>query len=359
MKRVGRVSSARRYEGFGNHLLGHASRIEGALRLFVHDGLEPRPATALLREANEVRLDQLPDFVACVLAPSPLQFARIDEVATVRADRFPQLSMPSPVVATVCTIGGVHGAAGANPSITARSSLGIRVGPIRLVYDEDVGDFEESGLIACTPSPQPGLTTPRWCPSPRRYRFPPDQRNRLDHDPWRSAASSTRIAWRVAAASSQLPSSRHRADEDSGIGRVRTHADAVAEDGTTGTRARWIDGEHRHRVAERAQHTDEPIGERRLANARRAGDADGVGMTAVGCERRHCRAGCLLIGLDERQQARHAGPVTASDALDEARGVGAGTRQAVLVPDRHSVATSPGLGVPARPDPVAPARQPD
>ena len=81
-----------------------------------------------------------------------------------------------------------------------------------------------------------------------------------------------------------------------------------------------------------------------LPDARRARDADRVGAAAVGRERRHRRAGCLLTGLDERQQARHAGAITASDALGEARGIGAGARQASSCP----IVTAPSLVARAR-----------
>ena len=109
---------------------------------------------------------------------------------------------------------------------------------------------------------------------------------------------------------------------------MRAHAHAVAEDGTARTRARRVDCEHRHGVAERAHDTEEPIGERRLARTWRASDADRVGLPAVGRQRRHRRAGRLVSGFDERQQARYAGALTASDALGEGLARRRGARQA-------------------------------
>ena len=121
-------------------------------------------------------------------------------------------------------------------------------------------------MFACTPSPQPGVTTTTVvsvAPAMSSSTWPtPTVSTRTHGVP---LASSTRIAWGAAAA--RPPSWPRVAIErmnTSGSVAWRAHAHTVAEDRAAGTRARRIDREHRHRIALRPEDTHDLIGERRL-----------------------------------------------------------------------------------------------
>ena len=108
-------------------------------------------------------------------------------------------------------------------------------------------------MFACTPSPQPGLTTTTVvsaAPAISSSTWPtPTVSTRIHGVP---LASSTRIACGVAVGeAAELAARGHRTDEHAGIGGVGAHAHAVAEDGPAGPWARRVDREHRDRVAER------------------------------------------------------------------------------------------------------------
>ena len=66
----------------------------------------------------------------------------------------------------------------------------------------------------------------------------------------------------------------HRADEDAAVGVELGHADAVAEDRAAGEGRRRVDGDDADALLLRAVVLRHRRDERRLARARRAGDAD-------------------------------------------------------------------------------------
>ena len=83
-----------------------------------------------------------------------------------------------------------------------------------------------------------------------------------------------RVAGRAREAA-QMSARRHAADEHALVGRVRLHAQAIAEHRAAGERARRIDGDHADARAGCARNSvDQPIDERALARAGRTGDAD-------------------------------------------------------------------------------------
>ena len=70
----------------------------------------------------------------------------------------------------------------------------------------------------------------------------------------------------------------HGTDEDSGVGVVLLHADAIAQNGAAGNAAAGVHGEDGDGLALLAQLQRQRVHQRALARAGRAGDADDAGM---------------------------------------------------------------------------------
>src|SRR5262249_21380284 len=79
-------------------------------------------------------------------------------------------------------------------------------------------------------------------------------------------------------------SGRKRPDEDVRIAEVPLHPNAVTEDGAARERAGRIDGDDCNALLLTAVFGDEAIGQRALARARIAGDADGPSPAGVRAE---------------------------------------------------------------------------
>ena len=77
----------------------------------------------------------------------------------------------------------------------------------------------------------------------------------------------------------------HGADKDAGVGMVTLHADTVTEDGSSGERARGVDGDHANGFVGDPDMDDELIDERAFARARRSGDTEDKGAAGLGKER--------------------------------------------------------------------------
>lgn len=75
-----------------------------------------------------------------------------------------------------------------------------------------------------------------------------------------------------------------RAHIDAIVVERRRHADAIAENGTPGDRARRVHRDHADADAVRAPGPDQSIHQGRLAGSRRTGDADDVGAAEVRAE---------------------------------------------------------------------------
>ena len=105
------------------------------------------------------------------------------------------------------------------------------------------------------------------------------------------------------------------------------HPDPVTEHGAAGRRRRRVDGEDADLLARRPDEADQPGGERRLPRARRAGDADRVGVTAPYVRQPTDRTGVLAPSLDQRDQPGQGAAIALSGRGDQMIGVtGAGHR---------------------------------
>jgi hypothetical protein len=96
---------------------------------------------------------------------------------------------------------------------------------------------------------------------------------------------------------------RHGADVDAGVEAEVRHADAVAEDGAAGERARRVDGDDADFRAAVADQPGEVGDERRLAAAGHAGDAD------------HMRVPGAPVDLGERLAGIPARPDSAREII--------------------------------------------
>ncbi len=87
---------------------------------------------------------------------------------------------------------------------------------------------------------------------------------------------------RGAGEAAQRAAGRHAAHVEAGIGIVLPHADAIAQDGSAGVGAGGVDGNHSDGRLLRAVSASEPIDQRALTGAGRAGDADAHRGAAIG-----------------------------------------------------------------------------
>ena len=102
------------------------------------------------------------------------------------------------------------------------------------------------------------------------------------------AASSTRSACGVAPRQpAEVTARGHRADVDVAVEGVVLHPHPVAEQGAAGERRRRVDRQHADALAGLAQLADQRVGRGGLADARRAGDADDLGVPGVRRQRGH------------------------------------------------------------------------
>jgi hypothetical protein len=120
----------------------------------------------------------------------------------------------------------------------------------------------------------------------------------------------------------QVTAARHRADEDPVVHHVVLHPDAIAQQGAARERRRGIHGQHRDRPPGAAPGGDELVGQRRLADPRRAGDADHLGLPRVGVEATDDLAQALVGAvLDARERPGEGATLTSQQPLDELRGL--------------------------------------
>ena len=119
----------------------------------------------------------------------------------------------------------------------------------------------------------------------------------------------------------EMAAGGHRADEDALVGGVLLHADAVAEQRAAGERRRRVDGEHARPAAPApAWRDDERGGRRRLADARRAGDADDAAPARRRGELAPSAPDLGRAVLDERDQPRDVARATVARARRPAWG---------------------------------------
>jgi hypothetical protein len=102
-----------------------------------------------------------------------------------------------------------------------------------------------------------------------------------------------------------------------GILGVAMHANAVAEDGPAGNRARGIDRRDRDRSAASAKVSDVGIDQGRLASPGRAAEADHGRVAGRRVSETANRIGMRAALLDERKAARKRGGVAATQPVDK------------------------------------------
>ena len=111
----------------------------------------------------------------------------------------------------------------------------------------------------------------------------------------------------------------HAPGEHSSVGEVGLHAHAIAEDRAAGERARGIDRNDPDAQAARAQLRDQPIDQRTLARARRAGDADEVRAPGARKNPPDQLRPCSGLVFDQTDGAGDRAWVALQDALGERR----------------------------------------
>ena len=198
---------------------------------------------------------------------------------------------------------------------------------VALIDDEDVGDLEEPGLDGLDL-----VAEPRHEHDDGRVRHVDDldlvlpDADRLDED--RVVAHRVEDGHEVdgrAREAAQVPAGGDRADEDRGIERMLLHANAVAEDGPARERARGVDRDDAHLLPGRSVGGDEGRGQRRLARARVAGDADDVRAPGGGVQRAQEIRGARMAVVHQAHEACSGPDFTGQDPRDElALGVGQG-----------------------------------
>ncbi len=114
----------------------------------------------------------------------------------------------------------------------------------------------------------------------------------------------------------------HRADVDRRVERVVLHPHPVAEQRAARERRGRVDREHADPLVGRAQRLHQRVGRGGLADARRAGDADDLGVPGVRREAGHHLAQQRRGVLDQRDQPRHRPGLAVAGPLDQVRDVG-------------------------------------
>ncbi len=134
----------------------------------------------------------------------------------------------------------------------------------------------------------------------------------------RPAASSTSAAsaGRLREAA-QVAARRHAADEHAGVGGVRLHADAIAQDCAAGKRARRIDRDDANGWSSPADLDDQPIDQRALAGAGRARHAYQIGVAGLRKDPADELAPFGRLVLDKADGARDRARIALEHAVRE------------------------------------------
>jgi hypothetical protein len=129
------------------------------------------------------------------------------------------------------------------------------------------------------------------------------------------------------------------ADEDGRVEGMILHANAVAEDGPAAERARGIDRHDPDALGARAELPDQAVDQRRLAGARRSGDAERVGVAEPRVDACHDRRHVSGFVLDPRHQLGEGDAVARQHPIDE-RELGRAQRTASSTAGRSTHPTS-------------------
>ena len=202
-----------------------------------------------------------------------------------------------------------------------------RTGAIRFVHHEHVGDLHEARLVRLNRvAPTRVHDHHRRIGVPRHFDLDLSHPDGLhDHPVVTGGVEQARGLWRRRRQTTQVSACRHRTDEHARVGGVLLHAHPIAENRAARERARRVDGEHAdarpviilaltvlpltilHVTAPVEERCDEPVGERRLAGAGRAGDAD------------HPRATSAAVILRAREHGRVRRPARRATQRARAR----------------------------------------
>ena len=226
------------------------------------------------------------------------------------------------MVASVFTIGGrQRPPANESSESSASTDAAVRSAPSRsaLLTTKMSAISMIPAFSACTSSPAPGtsitiemsavrtMSTSSW-PTPtvsmRTMSLPAASRTSAASDD--SARQSAEVAAR-----------RHAADEDAGVGDVRLHADAIAENRAAGERAGGIDGDDADGLLGAAELRNQAIDERALAGPRRAGDADQVSASGLREDAADEIRPLRGFVLDQADGARDRARIPLEDALGQ------------------------------------------
>jgi hypothetical protein len=157
---------------------------------------------------------------------------------------------------------------------------------IHLVDRDHVRDLHDPGLQRLHESPEPGIstsTTVSAMPITSTSLWPAPTVSRKSRVLARRVEHEQRLERRLRQAA-EVAARAHRADEDAGIEEVVAEPDPVAEQRALRERARRVDGDDADALLLRAHVPDERADQRRLADARRARDADRVGAPGLAVE---------------------------------------------------------------------------
>ena len=208
--------------------------------------------------------------------------------------------MPLPSVATVRRIGTIE-ALGVEFQFHA-----LRAGTIGLVDHEDIGDLHDAGLDR--------LHIVTHARDEHHHGYLRDGSNldfvlpdadRLDDDviPAGGVHQARQIGGRPCNAT-HGPAGGHRADEDSGVGVVLLHADAIAQNGAAGGATARVHGEDGDGLSLLAQFQREGVHQRALSRSRRAGDTYDASMAASCLQLPQCLQSLVIAILDPGGQTR-------------------------------------------------------
>ena len=223
---------------------------------------------------------------------------------------------PSPLAATTFLHRHLPGVIATEPEHVLELADGDVGGrQVALAHDEEIGDLEDAGLdrlhrvaLSRRTDDEPGIRELRYLD------LGLTGTHRLDDDRVEAAGvEHVHDLCGRARRAAEMAARGERTDEDVRVRGVLTHADAIAEHGAAGDGTGRIDGDHRDAPATRNERAKQRVDERRLACARRSGDAEDVRAPAVRGDGERDGAGVGLAALDRADRVRDRTPVARED----------------------------------------------
>jgi hypothetical protein len=140
----------------------------------------------------------------------------------------------------------------------------------------------------------------------------------FDNDAFKAGGVEQRyyIATGFAQATQAAPC-RHAADKDAAVATQGAHPHAVAQERTAGKGAGRVDGDNGNGYAGAAISLHQSGDQRRFARPRRTGDANDVGLAAVGVERAQKQVGVGLFILNTTDRACQRQAIAGAHAFDQ------------------------------------------